>query len=163
VTRRSLIAHEVFDQDGRLIATDRSPSGSKVGRLFGSTGVYRTPDGRPVLTVLVDRRTCVAVDQNNVDVGTVTMRGKHKGVIHVDRAEIGRLARSSEHLAAAGRTAFSLYDLNSVEVARITTTSWALVRWSVIEARSGPGDDLRRLLLAADAAVADWTTPKGGG
>jgi hypothetical protein len=32
VGRRTLTGHEVFDEDGRLIATDRSSSESKVGR-----------------------------------------------------------------------------------------------------------------------------------
>jgi hypothetical protein len=168
VNRRTLIGHEVFDQDGRLmIATGRSPSESKLGRLFSSTGIYSTPGGRSVLRVLVDRnvntRTYIAADADGTELGAISVRGKEKGAIRAGGSEIGRLRRCSKPLASAGRTAFCLYDENSTEVARITTTTWALVRWSVIEAKPGLGNQLRRLLLAADAAVDDWTTPRGGG
>ncbi len=167
VGRRTLIGHEVFDQDGRLIATDRSPSESRIRRLFSSTGIYSTPGGRSVLKILVDRnadtRTYTAADADDTELGTVTGRGKEKGAIRAGGFAIGRLRRCSNRFASPGQVAYCIYDENSTELARITTTSWALVRWSVIEARPGLSSELRRLLLAADTAVDNWTTPKGGG
>ena len=64
-------------------------------------------------------------------------------------------------MLGAGRR-FSLDDAKSIEVGRVTHFR-RFAFWNVIEVDPGMTGQLRGLLLAADAAVSHWTTPKGGG
>ena len=57
---------------------------------------------------------------------------------------------------------FNLYDRSVVQVGRVTHQH-GFASWSVIEIEGQPLGPLRALLLAADAAVDYWETPKGGG
>ncbi len=169
VSWHSFPRHEVFDQDGKLLAARSAPGQFSIGRLLRSTGdAYASANGQPMLELMAveqqgSGRAFAVFGSDGRESGTVTAGGKEKGSIRAAGVTIGRLERRLRSLSwlGAGRR-FSLRDANLIEIGRITHYR-RLAFWNVIEVDPEMTAQLRGLLLAADAAVSRWTTPKGGG
>jgi hypothetical protein len=165
VSWHSFPRHEIFDQDGKLLAA-RTAGRFSVGRLLRSTGdIYADAQGQPVLElVAVDdqhgKPAFAVFAPDGGETGMVSTGGKDKGSIRSAGVTIGRLEARSRSVSLRRR--FSLDDAKSIEVGRVTHFR-RFAFWNVIEVDPGMTGQLRGLLLAADAAVSHWTTPKGGG
>lgn len=168
VSWHSFPRHEVFDQDGNLLAA-RAAGRFSVGRLLRAPGdTYADARGQPVLELAaVDddhgKPAFAVFAPDGSEIGIVSMGGKDKGSIRSAGVMIGRVEARSRSLSvlSAGRR-FSVKDAKSIEVGRVTHFR-RLAFWNIIEVGSEMTVQLRGLLLAVDAAVSHWTTSRGGG
>jgi hypothetical protein len=159
---------EVYDQDGKLLATGRpreKPRTSRIRELFGLVGVeWSTRDGRMLVTVSPDRggnpRLLTASSPDDAELGTITTAGKQRGAISAGGETVGYLQRPARGRLLYRGPRFNLYDARHAEVGRVTYER-RTARWNVIEVDVQTAAPLRNLVLAADAAVDYWTTPAG--
>jgi hypothetical protein len=162
--------HEVYDQHGKRLATGRphqAHRASRIRQLLGWKGLeWSTPDGRTLVTVSPDRggnpRLFTATSPDGTELGTVTTAGKQKGSISAAGETVGYVERPARRRRVLARGPdFNLYDVRHVQVGCVTHER-RNARWTVIEVDGQAPAPLRNLVLAAEAAVDYWKTPKGG-
>lgn len=155
---------EVFDQDGRLLATGRLPqrSGlSQVRNLWDQSWTFSTPVGQPIVTVTGKRGQSIAADAEGREIGSVVTTGRREASIYAGERVVGFLTRPPRtgFRLDGGRPDYVLYDEGRKEIGRVSSFG----AWSVIGADSELGESLRLLLLAVASVVYSWQPRWAGG
>jgi hypothetical protein len=165
--------HEVYDQDGNLLATGveyREPGASLLGRLRAPAGVeLRDLQQRTLLRVIADRgrdpTRFRAIAPDGREIGAVQVADSGEGAIRLNGEIVGRLKEPERPLLGIGRPWRSSFsDTNKVALGHISHKTSPLGRsnWSVVDIYQDATEDFHMVLLAADATVNYLRKPTGG-
>ena len=164
VSWHSFPRHDVFDQAGRLLAVRTGANQRSIVRLLNSPRfTYVDSANQPIGEVRSVEKAFAMLAADGAELGRVITAGREKGTIRSAGKPIGKLERTSRRSRILrGGPQFSILDADSREVGRLTHYR-RVAFWNFVEIDQEMGVQLRSVLLAADAAVAHWTTPRGRG